>query len=318
MDAYPPITLKELMNTVYPEQTWLVDKLIPASAVTILSAEPGSYKTYLLLETAIKVTKGEPLFDEFETQKGSVLLIDEENGLPLLQQRLKELKAPEDSKIYFYSYEGFVLDEEYVDRIILECKSHDVKLLMIDSLVRVHTSDENTAQDMAAVFKHLRHLAAQGITVLITHHNRKPGTGKQSSRHEMRGSSDILAAVDCHISLKRDDDQLTVEQTKQRYAKELDAFEVQVTDEDDSFTFKYLGSGADTKTLILKTAIVDLLGVHIKLNQKELQAELKKSGNEVNQRKLSDLLKVMRKEHSVEKTKGKGNSKYYTLPTPQP
>jgi predicted ATP-dependent serine protease len=314
METYPPISLKTLMDTEYPKQTWLVDRLMPASAITILSAEPGSYKTYLLLETAIAVTKGEPLFGEFNTQKAGVLLIDEENGLPLLQQRLKELKAPDDLPVYFYSYEGFVLNEENVDRIILECLDHEVKLLMIDSLVRVHTSDENTAQDMAAVFKHLRQFAAQGITVVVTHHNRKPGTSKNSSRYEMRGSSDILAAVDCHISLKRNGDQLVVEQTKQRYAKELSPFDVEVTDEDDNFTFKYLGSNEDMKTQILKAAIVDLLGVHSKLTQKELQAGLKKIGNEVNQRKLSDLLKVMEKEGSVVKTKGVGNARPYTIP----
>ena len=318
MDGYPPLTLKELMDTKYPEQTWLIDKLIPASAITILSAEPGSYKTYMLLETAIKVAKGEPLFGEFATQKVGTLLLDEENGLPLLQQRLKELKAPKDLPIYFYSYEGFTLDEEYVDRIILECKTHDIKLLMIDSLVRVHGADENTAQDMAAVFKQLRRFTGQGITILITHHNRKPGTSKGSTRHEMRGSSDILAAVDCHIALKRDGDLVTVEQTKQRYAKELSAFDVQVVDESEDFVFQYLGSNEDTKLRILKTAITDTLEEHGKLLQKELQDKLKKSGNEVNQRRLSKVLKAMNEEGLVSTNKGKGNSKYYSLPTPQP
>jgi RecA-family ATPase/DNA-binding transcriptional ArsR family regulator len=313
MDAYPPISLKELMDTDYPEQTWLIDKLIPASAITILSAEPGSYKTYMLLETAVKVATGEPLFSEFATQKVGTLLLDEENGLPLLQQRLKELKAPKDLPIYFYSYEGFTLDEEYVDRIILECKTHDIKLLMIDSLVRVHGADENTAQDMAAVFKQLRRFAGQGITVLITHHNRKPGANKGGSRHEMRGSSDILAAVDCHIALRRDGDFVTVEQTKQRYAKELSAFDVQVVDESEDFVFKYLGSNQDTKDRILREAITELLEEHGELLQKELRDKLKKSGNDVNPRTLSKALKAMNGDGIVTQGKGKGNSKPYSL-----
>ena len=166
----------------------------------------------------------------------------------------------------------------------------------------------------------MRRFTGQGITVLITHHNRKPGTSKGSTRYEMRGSSDILAAVDCHIALKRDGDLVTVEQTKQRYAKELPAFDVQVVDESEEFVFQYLGSNEDTKLRILKTAITNALEEHGKLFQKELRDKLKKSGSEVNQRKLSSTLKVMVEEGLVvpSKGKGKGNSKYYSLPTPQP
>lgn len=314
----PPISLKELMDIEYPEQTWLVDSLIPASGITILSAEPGSYKTYVLLDTAIKAALGEPLFGKYATQKVGTLIIDEENGLSLLQKRFKELKSPENLPIYFYSYEGFTLDEDSVNRIILECHTKKIKLVIIDSLVRVHTADENTAQDMAAVFKSLRKFVGHGITVVITHHNRKPGTGKNSARHAMRGSSDILAAVDCHIALKREGDEVTVEQTKQRYAKELPPFEVQVVDDNGDFVFKYIGSSEDTKTRILRMAIIDILEEHGKLFQKEILSKLKLSGTEINQRKLSKTLKATVDEGLVSSSKGKGNTKYYYLPTQPP
>jgi len=268
----------------------------------------------MLLETAIKVAKGEPLFGEFTTQKVGTLLLDEENGLPLLQQRLKELKAPEDLPIYFYSYEGFTLDEEYVDRIILECKTHDIKLLMIDSLVRVHGADENTAQDMAAVFKQLRRFTGQGITILITHHNRKPGSNRSGSRHEMRGSSDILAAVDCHIALKRHENFVTVEQTKQRYAKELDAFDVQVTDDKGSFSFNYLGAGKDIKTQPIKLAIIELLDGWEYLIQKNIRKGLVERGIEINQRTLSGILKKMVSSGELSSKRGSGNSTCYSKP----
>ncbi len=181
----PILPIKDLMAKQYPAQKWLVDKLIPASGITILSAEPGSYKTYLLLEAALAVVSGRPLFGQFDTTKTGVLMIDMENGEALLQQRLRELGTPdnEDLPIYFASRREFTVDKENIELAILNCKAYDVGLLMIDSLVRVHQGDENTAGDMAKVFEMLRQIADEGIAVLITHHNRKPGSNVSSGRH---------------------------------------------------------------------------------------------------------------------------------------
>jgi len=93
-----------------------------------MSAEPGSYKTYMLLETAIKVATGNHFLVSCYP-KSRYVTTRRRKRLAVTSTEAKELKAPKDLPIYFYSYEGFTLDEEYVDRIILECKTHDIKLL---------------------------------------------------------------------------------------------------------------------------------------------------------------------------------------------
>ena len=98
-----PIKIKpidELMGQYYPEQEYIVDRLIPDASITILSGTSRSFKTYTLLEIAISVAKGEPLFGQFETLHGGVLVIDEENGERLLQKRLYQLGATVDLPIY--------------------------------------------------------------------------------------------------------------------------------------------------------------------------------------------------------------------------
>ena len=78
----------------------------------------------------------------------------------------------------------------------------------------------------------------------------------------------------------------------------------------------------DTKDRILKEAITGLLEEHGELLQKELQDKLQKSGNEVNQRRLSKTLQAMKDDKVAHDSKGKGNSKYWSLSStskqPQP
>lgn len=274
----------------------------------------GSYKTYILLETALSVVQGRPLFGQFDTAKTGVLMIDMENGEALLQQRLRELGTPdEDLPIYFASRREFIVNEENTRLAILNCKAYKVGLLMIDSLVRVHQGDENASGDMAKVFEMLRQVADEGIAVLITHHNRKPGSNISGGRHEMRGSSDILAAVDCHISLRRKDEQITVEQTKLRTAKELPSFKGAVEGGEESVRFKYVGSlvpKISNDELIVNT-VLELLDEHARLSQKELLAMLAEAGIKTNEHKVREILDELI-DFRITVTNGKGNTKYYS------
>ena len=83
-----PINIKqldELMSQDYPDQEYIVDRLVPASSITILSGQSRSFKTYTLLDMALCVASGRPLFGQFATQETGILIIDEENGERLLQ-----------------------------------------------------------------------------------------------------------------------------------------------------------------------------------------------------------------------------------------
>ena len=86
-----PISCDELLKKPIPEQQWLVKDLIPMNALTIIFGLPGSYKTRLMLHTAISVASGEPLFRQIKTTQSPVYIIDEENGDVLMPKMLNEL-----------------------------------------------------------------------------------------------------------------------------------------------------------------------------------------------------------------------------------
>lgn len=309
--------LDALMRQQFPEQTYIVERLIPDSSITIFSGYSRSFKTYTLLQIAIDIASGNPLFGHFPTQQTGVLVIDEENGQRLLQKRLLQLGVTEDLPIYFTPQMGFDLSDQTIDNVLLSCKTNGIKLVIIDSLIRVHGSDENSAREMSKVFKQLRRFTEKDVAVLVTQHNRKQGNVHAGTSNEMRGSSDILAAVDSHIGVIRKDKwYLTFDQTKQRYDVELDPFEVKVTADEDSFIFEFLGIKQThvDKSEILRTAVIDLLNEHKQLRQKDLLEKLAELDIKTNEHNLRSLLgRWVAEGLLLPPLSGTGNTKFYRL-----
>ena len=305
------------MSVHYPKQEYIVDRLIPDASITILSGQSRSFKTYTLLEIALSVAKGQPLFEKFETHQTGVLIIDEENGERLLQQRFRQLGADTtDLPIYTSSFGGFHLDDKHVGEVIDFCETNDVKFVILDSLIRIHGSDENSARDMSKVFGKLREFTKAGIAVLVTQHNRKAGAGYGNSADAMRGSGDILAAVDSHIGVVRKEETLlSFKQEKQRYDVELGLFKVRVHATKDSFRFQYLGifSNPPEKSLVLLPTVNSLLKEHGQLNKTELLEKLSQRNDvAINEHSLKDLLQIWVNDGSLpQPIKGRGTSKYY-------
>lgn len=310
-------TINQLMSQDYPDQEYIVDRLIPASSITILSGQSRSFKTYTLLEIALAAAKGESLFGQFKTQETGVLIIDEENGERLLQKRLKQLHAADSLPIYVSSFGGFQLDDTYIDDVLEFCTANNIGLVIIDALIRVHSADENSARDMSKVFQKLRTFTKHDVAILVTQHHRKMGTMSMGAGNEMRGSSDILAAVDSHVGVARKEKfYLTFTQEKQRYNVELDPFQVKVNVDEDNFSFEYLGvfRRPPEKSAILFPAIVDLLTEHKRLRQIDLLEKLAEKNVATNEHELRKLLGRWVTEGALpQPAKGQGNSKYYWL-----
>ena len=197
------ISLDELLKKNLPPIKWLIDGLIPEEAITIMPGASGSFKTWLAMSMALSIANGKNFLDIFTTRQANVLIIDEEGGERLYSERFKLLGAPNNSPVYLMSMTNFVANKEKINNIIKECKKKNIELIIIDSLVRVNTGDENSSRDIAKFFSLLRLITKESISILIIHHNRKPGQGGYDPSSDMRGSSDIKAAVDVQLAVKQ-------------------------------------------------------------------------------------------------------------------
>jgi archaellum biogenesis ATPase FlaH len=282
--------LSELVKMDFPNPKWLVDRLIPHEAVTIISGTPASYKTFLTLDIALKVASGEKVFGNFQATQSPVLIIDEENNPRVLQERVKLLSQNLNLPIFIASKNGFQLNDDNVQKIVDYAKSKNVQLIIFDSFICIHQADENVASEMRNVMKHLKEIASHGIAVIVIHHHRKRGNAeKGNASQDMRGSSDILAQVDCHLAIDRKksgDASVTIQQVKLREAKEMEPFVVCLHSNGESGYFEYVGQAKEKqdKQGDVKEVVIKILGATDKpLNKAEIWRLIKQSGIEVGQ-----------------------------------
>lgn len=242
---YNVISLSSLYEMKFPENAWAIRNMIPLEGITIVSGAPSSFKTWITFLMAITIAQGESFLGSFETMQSKILIIDEENHLREIKRRMERMSGTKDLPIHILSQEGFLVRDVAAQKKILKiCEEKGIGMIFIDSLVRVNDADENVATQMSAFFRELKKFCKAGITVVLIHHERKEGLKKGSAQGRLRGSSDILAAVDSHISIRRDPGDkniLLVEQSKSRFEKEFDSFEISINDEQDKTFFKYLG-----------------------------------------------------------------------------
>lgn len=320
-NKFLPMKLDELLLKEFKDIEWVVESLIPAESTTVISGSPASFKTWLLLTIAVKVASGEMLFNYFPTKKTGVLIIDEESGERMLNRRLKKLNCVNTLPVYFTSLEGFKLADELISQITTYAKEKEIGLIIFDSLVRIHNFDENDASKMSRVFESLKQINKEGIAVLLTHHNRKQGFMKSNPSQDMRGSSDILAAIDCHIAIERDENNvLIITQTKLRIQEELHPFRVVVNQIGESNAFEYDGEVEEdlTKFNETKEKSIELLETESRpMYQKEILEFLKASGFETGSRTLRDALGQLVDEEKIHKSKGERNKIFYSLDVPE-
>lgn len=240
------IPLNELMEKNLPPINWLIDGLIPEEAITIMPGASGSFKTWLAMSMALSVANGTDFLDIFTTRQANVLIIDEESGERLYSERFKLLDAPDDSSIYIMSMSNFIAKEKTIKDVVKECKEKGVELVIIDSLVRINSGDENSSRDIAKLFALLRLFTREAISVLILHHNRKPGQNGYDASSDMRGSSDIKAAVDVQLAVKRigKSPSIQVERAKCRYEMEGKPFKLDFVKDESTGALKFVYAGA--------------------------------------------------------------------------
>jgi hypothetical protein len=225
----------DILTKEFPDAEWLVEDIIPLPSVVALSGMPGHGKTFVTIHIAMCVARGLPIFGKFPSKQAPVLIISEEDYPNHLQSRFQSLGLTKDEQITYLSQAGFKGDnKEHVDQIISIVREGKYKLVIIDSLRRIHDQDENDSRGMARVAEGLKRIAKENVAVLYIHHHRKQEEFKSSNpTMSLRGSTEIQAAVENHFALEKKDgeDILVFRQPKSRNAEALKPFEVKILKE---------------------------------------------------------------------------------------
>jgi len=205
----------EALALPYAQVEWLVDGIVPLGGFTILAGESGVGKTWFALLAAMAVACGRAFIGR-ACRKAPVLYLDRENPVALVYQRLAKLGAlpldpaaernPGLALSGMRLWGGWCADAPPLlgDGRLLEIARAVKPFIVVDSLIRFHEVEENSATGMATVMAAVRALCNAGASVLVLHH--KP---KNAASH-YRGSSDIHAGADVNFSLSRSSGQGTL------------------------------------------------------------------------------------------------------------
>lgn len=218
---YQALDLKRFPGPV----DWLVEDLIAKGDLTLLIGEPGVGKSWLSMALAVAAAERWThwLGRTLHLDEPRVLYVDEENPEGLVLRRLKKLGLTEEGaeNIRFLHRQGIRLDRK-PELLLDEALDWGPSLIVLDSLTRMHTGDENNAGEVAKLFNDgINPLAREtGATVLLLHHVTK--TESSSSFARARGSGDISASVDTGLDVRGTDLQggFTLGMYKSRWIEE--------------------------------------------------------------------------------------------------
>jgi RecA-family ATPase len=197
------------------QQRWLIQTLWTHSGVGIIGGMPKSLKTWLGLEMAVSVASATPCLEHFTTDEpGSALIYLAEDRLCMVRERLEALCAHrglglEALDLHVITVPSLRLDTEIdVARLHATVSTYAPRLLLLDPFVRLHRSDENSAQDVAAILSSLREMQRRhDVAIVVAHHSRKNHRATQHGQM-LRGSGDFHAWSDSALYLTHDNESL--------------------------------------------------------------------------------------------------------------
>lgn len=247
---FNPLSLEDLLN--YDDEggaEWLIDGIIQPKKIGILAGSAGTMKSWTALVMGFCVALGVPFVNNFPTKQGGVLFIDRENSKNQLKERCKLISkglnlSSQKMPFYFLSEQSIKLDNP-AEAYKLEnyIKQNNILLVIVDTYRRAISYEENDAGEVSKFFVDLIKPICEktGVSFIFIHHHKK-GKSDGNDTDLIRGSSDFVNFVDCVLQVSRNGDIITLKQTKNRGAKELEPFTLHVeTDEDSYFKFVYDG-----------------------------------------------------------------------------
>ena len=236
------------------EFSWVIDGILPAGGLMILSGSHGLGKSFMALDLAIKMTRTQQSWlGKFPLKTGPVVYIDTENAPPLIKDRLELLEAKPEDKLYILYRRTLDINKDSdFERLACKLKTINPVLIIVDSLRRCHTTNENDAGKMSSVMSKIQSLHPAAKIVL--HHTCKSGSG-------LRGSGDLSAVVDSHLQLSETKSGKKIfTHAKSRWAKAVNNFAIDWVEVDKTLEFVYSDEIEEEETCDKVEVILQTIG----------------------------------------------------------
>ena len=160
------------MTTPLKPIEFCIDGMI-STGLFLLAGAPKVGKSWLVLDMALSIAKGEKLLGR-ETKRGSTLYLCLEDSYSRIQNRLFELTSEPCENLHFAIMAGTL--GGILEKQIEQFKSQhaDLKIIIIDTLQKVRSGDDTSYASDYKELSVLKNLADKlRIAILLVHHTRK-------------------------------------------------------------------------------------------------------------------------------------------------
>ncbi len=196
------VTLERFENVKPP--SFLIENFLEYRSITAIGAPVAQRKSIVVANIIRSCLTGAPLFDKFEVkaQPKHVIYLCPEMGLIEIADRFKRLGLTEyvGSRLFIRS-----MDDKPLKLTDL-CDELPDSLLVLDTITRFVSGDQNSAEDMAK-FADLNYaINRQGATIILLHHSKKNAANEAMTLDSaLRGSTELAAFVTCVWSTQLED-----------------------------------------------------------------------------------------------------------------
>lgn len=229
-----------------PEPRWLVRDLLPQAELAVLYGEPGSGKSFAMLDLALAVARGEP-WRGLRVHQGPVVYVAAEGGGGF-RRRLRAYAQHHgidlaSVPLYVVHAAPNLLQKadavELIRAIRASVPGGQCDLVVLDTLAQVTPGgNENSGEDVGRALAHCKALhLALGALVALVHH-----AGKDASKGA-RGWSGLRGAADVELEVARTAAGRLLRVTKQKdgddrgaWGFDLQVLPVGVDDEGEAIT----------------------------------------------------------------------------------
>jgi len=270
-------------------QGWILEGGIPSGGLVYITAPPAFGKTWVVLDLIRACLVGGKWLQRYQVEPTPVMYLDEEMGVARVLPRIQKLGIPRNSDLLYANRENVKLDNKaHREQISATIRKYGIRMVVVDSLTRIHSMDEASNKDMARLYSYMREIMDLGATLIVCHHDRKGGQGDSSVGHDRaRGAGDIMAAADMVYSVEKTDGVHKIVCTKSRLVAEDDAIQCEFLIEDSDDRTSVVLRPAHSQEISYKAldaaedAVVKFLRQEITASTSQIKDNVKMSNSKV-------------------------------------